>query len=92
MLPSHYLYDSLKQSVLNKAITDQIEHFSHVMLEGLTHNPVLKLSKRLEKWLPGDLDYCFFSDSGSVAVEVILKMALQYNTNHKNNKNLELFH
>ena len=51
------------------------------MLGGLTHDPVEKLSKKLEEFLPGDLDYCFFSDSGSVAVEVSLKMALQYNTN-----------
>lgn len=76
--------------VLNKAITDQVEHFSHVMLGGLTHDPVLKLSKKLEEWLPGDLDYCFFSDSGSVAVEVALKMALQYNTNRGSNRNIIL--
>ena len=74
-------------AVLNKAITDQVEHFSHVMLGGLTHDPVLKLSKKLEEWLPGDLDYCFFSDSGSIAVEVALKMALQYNTNRGSNRN-----
>lgn len=51
------------------------------MLGGLTHEPVQKLSQKLQDFLPGDLDYCFFSDSGSVAVEVSLKMALQYNTN-----------
>ena len=51
------------------------------MLGGLTHDPVEKLSAKLEGFLPGDLNYCFFSDSGSVAVEVALKMALQYNTN-----------
>ena len=51
------------------------------MLGGLTHDPVEKLSAKLEEFLPGDLNYCFFSDSGSVAVEVALKMALQYNTN-----------
>lgn len=76
--------------VLNKAITDQLKHFSHVMLGGLTHDPVEKLSKKLEEWLPGDLDYCFFSDSGSVAVEVALKMALQYNTNRGSSKNIVL--
>lgn len=63
---------------LNKALTSQIERFSHIMLGGLTHEPVQKLSEKLQIWLPGDLDYCFFSDSGSVAVEVSLKMALQY--------------
>ncbi|MEG0830209.1 MAG: adenosylmethionine--8-amino-7-oxononanoate transaminase [Anaerovoracaceae bacterium] len=63
---------------LNKALISQVEKFSHVMLGGLTHEPVQKLSQKLESWLPGDLDYCFFSDSGSVAIEVALKMALQY--------------
>lgn len=67
--------------VLNAAIHEQVDHFSHVMLGGLTHEPVMRLSKKLEEWLPGDLNYCFFSDSGSVGVEVALKMALQFNTN-----------
>ncbi|MBO6141141.1 MAG: adenosylmethionine--8-amino-7-oxononanoate transaminase [Ruminococcus sp.] len=66
---------------INKAITDQLGNFSHIMLGGLTHEPVQRLSDKLASWLPGDLDYCFFSDSGSVAVEVALKMALQFNTN-----------
>lgn len=71
-----------KHPELNQAIISQVENFSHVMLGGLTHEPVEKLSQKLQSWLPGDLDYCFFSDSGSVAVEVALKMALQYNMNH----------
>ena len=66
---------------INKAITDQLGKFSHIMLGGLTHEPVQRLSDKLASWLPGDLDYCFFSDSGSVAVEVALKMALQFYTN-----------
>lgn len=70
-----------KHPVLTQAIKDQADHFSHVMLGGLTHEPVEKLSAKLAEWLPGDLDYCFFSDSGSVAVEVSLKMALQYYVN-----------
>ena len=70
-----------RHPVLTRAIQSQAEHFSHVMLGGLTHEPVQKLSDRLEQWLPGDLNYCFFSDSGSVAVEVALKMALQYYVN-----------
>ncbi len=70
-----------KHPVLNQAILSQVEKFSHVMLGGLTHEPVQKLSEKLQSFLPGDLDYCFFSDSGSVAVEVALKMALQYYMN-----------
>ncbi len=66
---------------LNQAIISQVERFSHVMLGGLTHEPVERLSDKLQNWLPGDLDYSFFSDSGSVAVEVALKMALQYYMN-----------
>lgn len=67
--------------VLDEAIRTQLDHFAHVMLGGLTHEPAQRLSAKLEEWLPGDLDYCFFSDSGSVAVEVALKMALQFYTN-----------
>ena len=67
-----------KHPELTKALTMQAEKFSHIMLGGLTHKPVQMLSEKLQSWLPGDLDYCFFSDSGSVAVEVSLKIALQY--------------
>lgn len=70
-----------KNPELNKALVSQAEKFSHVMLGGLTHESVQRLSEKLKSWLPGDLDYCFFSDSGSVAVEVALKMALQYYMN-----------
>ncbi len=70
-----------KHPELNEAIKSQVDRFSHVMLGGLTHEPVQKLAAKLKEFLPGDLDYCFFSDSGSVAVEVALKMALQFNTN-----------
>ena len=64
--------------VLDEALRTQLNSFAHVMLGGLTHEPVERLSAKLQEWLPGDLNYCFFSDSGSVAVEVALKMALQY--------------
>lgn len=75
-----------KHPVINQAIISQVEKFSHVMLGGLTHEPARKLSEKLASWLPGDLDYCFFSDSGSVAVEVALKMALQYYMNRGDEK------
>lgn len=70
-----------KHPEMNAAIISQAENFSHIMLGGLTHEPAEKLSKKLQDILPGDLDYCFFSDSGSVGVEVALKMALQYFVN-----------
>lgn len=70
-----------KHPVLTEAIKSQADQFSHVMLGGLTHEPVQKLSDKLQSFLPGDLNYSFFSDSGSVAVEVALKMALQYYVN-----------
>ena len=70
-----------KHPELTRAIQDQAAVFSHVMLGGLTHEPVQRLSDKLRSFLPGDLDYCFYSDSGSVAVEVALKMALQYYVN-----------
>ena len=70
-----------KNPEITQAIQEQAGKFSHVMLGGLTHEPVQKLSAKLKEFLPGDLDYCFFSDSGSVAVEVALKMALQYFVN-----------
>lgn len=70
-----------KHPELNRAIISQAEKFSHVMLGGLTHEPAERLSEKLKEYLPGDLNYSFFSDSGSVAVEVALKMALQYYMN-----------
>ena len=70
-----------KHPELNGAIEEQLGKFAHVMLGGLTHEPAQRLSDKLQSWLPGDLDYCFFSDSGSVAVEVALKMALQFYMN-----------
>lgn len=79
-----------KHPELTEAIKTQADHFSHVMLGGLTHDPVLKLSEKLKSFLPGDLDHCFFSDSGSVAVEVALKMALQFNTNRGSSRDTVL--
>ncbi len=62
--------------VLNAALQAQMEKMSHVMFGGLTHEPATSLARKLVD-LTG-LDWVFFSDSGSVAVEVALKMALQY--------------
>lgn len=64
------------------AVETQLRRLPHVMLAGLTHEPVTQLAERLGAVLPGDLRHCFFSESGSVAVEVAMKMAVQYWMNH----------
>lgn len=64
--------------VLNKALKSQIDDFSHIMFGGFTHRPAVNLADRLLKLLPKELDTLFYADSGSVAVEVALKMAIQY--------------
>ena len=64
--------------VLNAALAAQMEDMSHVMFGGLTHAPAVSLGQRLLRVLPAGLDRLFFCDSGSVAVEVAIKLALQY--------------
>jgi len=61
-----------------ESIERQLKKMPHVMLGGLAHEQALTLAARLAALLPGDLDHVFFSDSGSVAVEVAMKMAAQY--------------
>jgi adenosylmethionine-8-amino-7-oxononanoate aminotransferase len=60
------------------AVERQLALMPHVMFGGLVHEPALRLARRLTALLPGDLDRVFFSESGSVAVEVAMKMAVQY--------------
>jgi len=64
--------------VLNAAIKNQIQDMSHVMFGGITHKPAVDLARKLVDITPPDLQKVFFCDSGSVAVEVAMKMALQY--------------
>jgi len=63
---------------IREAVARQLEVMPHVMFGGLAHEPAFTLARRLAALLPGDLSRVFFSESGSVAVEVALKMALQY--------------
>ncbi len=63
---------------IRKAMMSQIDTMSHVMLGGLVHEPAVRLAKRLADILPGDLNHVFFSESGSVSVEIAMKMAVQY--------------
>jgi adenosylmethionine-8-amino-7-oxononanoate aminotransferase len=63
---------------IREAMERQLAAMPHVMFGGLVHEPALTLARRLAGLLPGDLDRVFFSESGSVAVEIAMKMALQY--------------
>ncbi|MFF0447311.1 adenosylmethionine--8-amino-7-oxononanoate transaminase [Streptomyces sp. NPDC004609] len=64
--------------VLNEAARGQLDRMSHVMFGGLTHEPAVRLATRLVEITPGPLRHVFLSDSGSVSVEVAVKMCLQY--------------
>jgi adenosylmethionine-8-amino-7-oxononanoate aminotransferase len=64
--------------VLNRALAEQAARLEHVMFAGFTHEPAVELAERLTAVLPAGLTRVFYSDNGSTAVEVALKMALQY--------------
>src|SRR5436853_6288240 len=67
---------------IRRAVERQLASMPHVMLGGLVHEQALTLARRLAELMPGDLTRVFFSDSGSVAVEVAMKMAVQFWRNH----------
>jgi len=67
-----------RHPVLDAAVKSQVDDFSHVMFGGLTHAPAIRLAERLVDITPEPLKHVFFCDSGSVSVEVAIKLALQY--------------
>ncbi len=67
-----------RHPALDAAVREQLERMAHVMFGGLTHEPAVRLAERLIDIAPEGLRHVFFADSGSVSVEVAIKMALQY--------------
>ncbi len=67
-----------RHPALDAAVREQLERMAHVMFGGLTHEPAVRLAERLVEISPHGLEHVFFADSGSVSVEVAIKMALQY--------------
>ncbi len=67
-----------RHPTLDRAVREQLERMAHVMFGGLTHEPAVRLAERLVEITPLGLEHVFFADSGSVSVEVAIKMALQY--------------
>ncbi len=73
---------------INKKVKEQLEQLEHVIFAGFTHEPIIRLSKRLCEIAPKGLVKCFYADNGSSAIEVALKMSFQY---HKNRGEIRPF-
>jgi adenosylmethionine---8-amino-7-oxononanoate aminotransferase len=67
-----------RNPVLDRAVSEQLGRMAHVMFGGLTHEPAVRLAERLVELTPEDLQHVFFADSGSVSVEVAIKLCLQF--------------
>jgi adenosylmethionine-8-amino-7-oxononanoate aminotransferase len=67
-----------RNPALDRALTAQLERMAHVMFGGLTHEPAVRLAQRLTEIAPSGLERVFFADSGSVSVEVAIKMCMQF--------------
>ena len=63
---------------IRQAVQKQLESMPHIMLGGLVHEPVVRLTDRLTRLLPGELNHVFYSESGSVSIEIAMKMAVQF--------------
>ncbi len=74
--------------LIAEAIAQQARKLEHVIFAGFTHEPAEELASRLRRVLPRPLEHIFFSDDGSTAVEVALKMALQYWRNHRQTRQI----
>ena len=94
----HYYYDTVSSWWCNilghshpritEAINKQLKDFGHVMFGGFTHKPAIKLSEKLVEITPSNCERIFYSDNGSTAIEVALKMSIQYWQHQgKGNKN-----
>ena len=79
-------------SFITKAVSKQLNIMPHVMFGGLIHNQAIKLSKKIISLLKNDLEKVFFVDSGSVSIEVALKMAVQFWINKGNSKKNKFIH
>jgi adenosylmethionine-8-amino-7-oxononanoate aminotransferase len=67
-----------RHPALDRAVSEQLQRMAHVMFGGLTHEPAVRLAERLLSFAPDGLEAVFFADSGSVSVEVAIKMCLQF--------------